>query len=163
MALYTSVNDGRSVAPETDEPVFELLVFDLSDCRSTIFVVDDDESVRRSLKRLLRSLGYNVIVFASARDFLAYGCTDTGLLVLDKQMPEIDGIELHRMLIAAGRNLPVIFITAHHDAYAREAAISLGAIAYLEKPFDDQVLLDAIAEWRTMSRSGAWPCGVRPS
>jgi FixJ family two-component response regulator len=140
---------------------FDSLVSDLTDCDSTIFIVDDDESVRRSLKRLLRSVGFKVEVFASARAFLEHGCTSECLLVLDKQMPEIDGIELQRMLIEAGHKIPVIFITAHQDANAREAAIGSGAIAYLEKPFDDQVLLDAIDGWCTVNQSGACPCPVR--
>jgi two-component system, LuxR family, response regulator FixJ len=139
---------------------FDSLVSDLTDCESTIFIVDDDESVRRSLKRLLRSVGFRVEVFASARDFLEHGLSDEGLLVLDKQMPEMDGIELQRMLIAAGHRISVIFITAHQDANAREAAIGSGAIAYLEKPFDDQVLLDAIAGWCTVNQSG--PCSCPP-
>lgn len=141
---------------------FDSLVSDLTDCESTIFIVDDDESVRRSLKRLLRSVGFNVKVFASARAFLEHGCTSECLLVLDKQMPEIDGIELQRMLIEDGHKIPVIFITAHQDANARETAIGSGAIAFLEKPFDDQVLLDAIDGWCTVSQSSSCPCPARP-
>jgi two-component system, LuxR family, response regulator FixJ len=142
---------------------FSSLVTDLAECENTIFIVDDDESVRRSLRRLLQSLGFNVKAFASARDFLDHDCRGEGLLVLDKQMPEIDGIELQRMLLAQGNHIPVIFITAHHDADARDTAIESGAIAYLEKPFNEQMLLDAIDGWCAMNQSGPRPCPVRPS
>jgi FixJ family two-component response regulator len=135
---------------------------DLTQFEITIFIVDDDESVRRSLKRLLRSAGFNVKTFTSARDFLDHGWSDHGLLVLDKQMPEIDGLELQKILLASGRSIPVIFITAHNDADARAMAIGAGAIAYLEKPFDDQVLLDAIDGWCTGNRHEVCPCQVRP-
>ena len=88
---------------------------------------------------------------------------DEGLLVLDKQMPEIDGLELQKILIASGHKIPVIFITAHNDENSREVAIDSGAIAYLEKPLDDQVLLDAIGGWCTMNSSHSCPCPVRPA
>ena len=153
--------ESYSFIQETDKSNFSLSVSDLSDCEVTIFIVDDDESVRRSLKRLLRSVGFRVQVFASARDFLAHGFSDEGLLVLDKQMPEIDGLELQKIMIESGHKMPVIFITAHSDENAREVAIDSGAIAYLEKPFDDQVLLDAIGGWCTMNHSSPCPCPAR--
>jgi FixJ family two-component response regulator len=138
------------------------LVSNLTQCGITIFIVDDDESVRRSLKRLLRSVGFKVEVFASARDFLDHGCSEDGLLVLDKQMPEMDGLELQQILLASGHKIPVIFITAHNDADARALAINAGAIAYLEKPFDDRVLLDAIDGWCMVKQSGTCPWPARP-
>lgn len=115
------------------------------DCRATIWVIDDDESVRRALKRLLKSLGFKVETFASAQDFLDYGVCEEGLLILDIQMPEIDGFELQKILSASGNKLPVIFITAHEHFKAEAMTEESGAVvAFLQKPFDDQSLLNAI-------------------
>ena len=111
----------------------------------TIFVVDDDESVRRALKRLMKSVGLKVATFASAKEFLSTGCaTRTGILVLDVRMPEMTGLELQKQLAASGAEIPVIFISAHEDSQAVEMALAAGAEAFLYKPFDDEELLAAI-------------------
>jgi two-component system response regulator FixJ len=111
----------------------------------TIFVVDDDESIRRALKRLIMSAGFKVETFFSAREFLNAGGTNrTGILVLDVRMPEMTGLELQKQLAASGAEIPVIFISAHEDSRAVEMALAAGAEAFLYKPFDDQDLLAAI-------------------
>jgi len=112
---------------------------------TTVFAVDDDESVRLALKRLIRSAGLKVETFASAREFLNAGCARrTGILVLDVRMPEMTGLELQKQLARSGAEIPVIFISAHEDSQAVELALAAGAVAFLYKPFDDQDLLTAI-------------------
>ncbi len=114
------------------------------DFKVNISIVDDDESVRRALRRLLKSAGYEVRAFASARDFLENGAEDNCLLILDIQMPGMDGFELHEALTASGRKLPVIFISAHESHLKKATAERIGAVAFLQKPFDDMSLLSAI-------------------
>lgn len=111
-----------------------------------VSVVDDDESVRESLRGLIRSVGLAVRVFASAEEFLAseYLAT-TQCLILDVRMPGMHGLELQRQLAATEHDIPIIFITAHaSDEGARSRALSDGAVAYLTKPFSEEALLHAI-------------------
>jgi FixJ family two-component response regulator len=110
-----------------------------------IFIVDDDPSVRKALKRLLSSAGFAVATFGSAEDALksSQRAVADGF-VIDVRMPGMSGLELQRELRAAGSRVPVIFITAHEDADARNAAMEAGATAFLQKPFDDRALLDAV-------------------
>ena len=113
---------------------------------TTVSVVDDDVSVRKSLDRLIRSARLEVKVFASAEEFLDsdHPC-DTDCLILDVRLPGISGIELHRRLLAANCNVPVIFITAHgSDDRARLEAASDWTVAYFIKPFSGDELLDAV-------------------
>ena len=111
----------------------------------TIFVIDDDESVIRALRNLLESAGFRVKTFRSAQDFLDSGRSEShNVLILDVRMPELSGIELQKQLAASGSKLPVIFITAHEDTLAEKTALEAGAVAFLQKPFDDQLLFDAI-------------------
>lgn len=111
----------------------------------TIFVVDDDESVRKALKRLIKSAGFRVETFALAREFLHYAHRESpGVLVLDVRMPGMSGLELQKQLVASGSKTPIIFITAHEDIQAHTLAMEAGAVAFLQKPFDDQKLFDAI-------------------
>lgn len=118
---------------------------DVIKSKVTVSVIDDDQSVRRALKRLLKSVGYDVKVFESAQAYLDFKETDTeGLIILDIQMPDIDGFELMKILTATGNRSLVIFITAHENPRVREMAMNSGAVAFLQKPFDDQSLLDAI-------------------
>jgi FixJ family two-component response regulator len=110
-----------------------------------IFIVDDDRSVRKALKRLLSSAGFAVEAFGSAEEALK--SSQRALVdgfVIDVRMPGMSGLELQRELLAAGSRVPVIFITAHEDAEARNAAMEAGATAFLQKPFDDRALLDAV-------------------
>jgi FixJ family two-component response regulator len=111
----------------------------------TVFVVDDDESIRRALKRLLGSGGYHVATFGSAEHFLeSSSVMRHGCLVLDIRLPGISGLDLYERLPTTPKRYPVIFMTAHDNPQWRERARAAGAIAYLRKPFDQQSLLDAV-------------------
>lgn len=113
--------------------------------RSQIAVVDDDESVRRSTRLLLESLGYQATVFGSAEGFLGFGALrDTSCLLLDVHIPAMDGLQLQSQLVAKGCGIPIIFITAYDDQESRRQALQSSAIAFLGKPFTDQQLLEAI-------------------
>ncbi len=111
-----------------------------------ISVVDDDQSVRESLGRLIRSVGYGVQVFGSAEEFLsASQGRQADCLILDIRMPGMSGLELQRELSASNCGLPVIFITAHgSDEQARTRALGAGAVAYLLKPLREEEVLKAI-------------------
>jgi len=112
---------------------------------STVFVVDDDPSVRTAVKRLLASVGLPCETFSTAAEFLAR--TERGVsgcLVLDVRMPGASGLDLQRMLNQTGTNLPIIFVTAHADVPLAVRAMKAGALEVLTKPFDDQALLDAV-------------------
>ena len=111
-----------------------------------VAVVDDDISVRESLDSLIRSVGMEVRVFASAEEFLTAAHPRTAdCLVLDVRLPGMSGVELHRYLLARNRKVPVIFITAHaSDDRARLEARSDWTVAYLTKPFGEDELLDAV-------------------
>jgi len=110
-----------------------------------ISVVDDDDSVRESLRGLIRSVGFAVKVFASAEEFLnSDHLRNTDCLILDVRMPGMNGLELQRQLAATDRKIPVIFITAHGDDEVRSRALNGGAVDYLLKPFSEEVLLNAI-------------------
>jgi FixJ family two-component response regulator len=111
-----------------------------------VIIVDDDESVRRAARRLIKSYGFPVETFASADDFLASGrLSETACLVLDVQMPGLNGLELQSRLVAAGgHQVPIIFITAFNDENARAQALKAGALCYLVKPFEEADLLNSI-------------------
>ncbi len=112
---------------------------------ATVFVVDDDYSIRRSLRRLLESVTFNVETFSSADDFLSYRRRDVrGCLILDVRMPGVGGLELQRQLADAGLDIPIIFITAYADEEVEALALEAGARAFLTKPLDDAVLLGAV-------------------
>jgi FixJ family two-component response regulator len=111
-----------------------------------VAVVDDDISVRESLQSLIRSVGMQVRVFASAEEFLnSAHPRKADCLVLDVRLPGMSGVELHRHLLARNREVPAIFITAHaSDDRARSEASSDWTVAYLTKPFGEDELLDAV-------------------
>src|SRR5688500_15870319 len=110
-----------------------------------VFVVDDDPSVREALSCLIRSIGLNILVFASAGEFLTYRRSDiASCLVLDVRLPGLSGLDLQRMLCSAGEYLPVIFITGFGDIPMSVRAMKAGAFEFLPKPFREQDLLDAI-------------------
>ena len=110
-----------------------------------ISVVDDDDSVRESLRGLLRSVRFVVEVFASAEEFLSSDrVRATDCLILDMRMPGMSGLELQRRLMASHPKMPVIFITAHGDEELRSRALSGGAVDYLLKPFSEEALLTAV-------------------
>jgi FixJ family two-component response regulator len=111
----------------------------------TIFIVDDDASVRRALKRLIKASGYKAKTFGSAREFIDSGhYQSAGVLVLDVRMPGMNGLELQKYLSDSGSDMPIIFITAHEDSQASRKALEAGAIEFLKKPFEDQALLEGI-------------------
>jgi FixJ family two-component response regulator len=117
-----------------------------------VYVVDDDESVRRALARLIRSLSLDVETFASAPAFLAYRPPDRpSCLVLDVRLPGPSGLELQASLGRAQRTMPIIFITGHASVPTSVRAMKEGALDFLQKPFDDQALLEAIQ--RALARS----------
>ena len=110
-----------------------------------VMIIDDDESMRRAARRLIKSLGFAVETFASAEDFLASGRLNaTACLVLDVQMPSLNGLELQSQLFAEGCEIPIVFITAYNDKNAREQALRAGAVSYLVKPFEEADLLNGI-------------------
>jgi FixJ family two-component response regulator len=111
-----------------------------------ISVVDDDDSVRKSLDRLIRSVRMDARVFSSAEEFLSSDHPrKADCLILDVRLPGMSGIELHRHLLAREFNTPIIFITAHgSDDQARSEAASDWTVAYFIKPFSGDELLDAI-------------------
>jgi FixJ family two-component response regulator len=113
--------------------------------RDTVFIVDDDGSVRDSMSLLLSLRGYVTATFASAEDFLSAVQPDwRGCVVLDIRMPGMSGLELQQRLRETGPNLPVIVITAHGDVAAARQALLADAIDFIEKPFDGDQLLAAI-------------------
>jgi len=112
-----------------------------------ISIVDDDASVREATKALVRSLGYAAATFASGEEFLRSDRVDeTSCLITDLQMPGMTGIELQRRLIADGRHLPIIFVTAFPEAQARTQALAAGAAAFLRKPLGDETLIACLDE-----------------
>lgn len=113
-----------------------------------VFVVDDDASIRRALTRLIKSAGYHVQAFGSAREFLESGCHHQGpsCVVLDVRMPGLSGLDLQRELEAASESLPIIFITGHGDIPMSVRAMKAGAVDFLPKPVKDADLLHSIEQ-----------------
>src|SRR5712692_1548858 len=110
-----------------------------------VFVVDDDPSVRRAIKRLVGSVGLEVEPFESAQEFLRSKRPDApSCLVLDIRLPGISGLDFQRELAQANIHIPIIFITAHGDIPMTVRAMKAGAVEFLTKPFRDQDLLDAV-------------------
>ena len=110
-----------------------------------VFVVDDDISVRESLELLIQFAGWQPEIFASAEDFLAHPRTATpSCLVLDVSLPELNGLELQNLIASERADMPIIFITGHGDVPMSVQAMKAGAVEFLTKPFDDEVLLSAI-------------------
>jgi FixJ family two-component response regulator len=113
--------------------------------KNLISVIDDDESVRRTTTRLIESFGFRVAAFESGENFLGSGhLNDSSCLIVDVQMPGMNGLQLQSQLAAAGCSIPIIFITAHDDKESHRRAMQAGAIAFLGKPFSDEQLLQGI-------------------
>ena len=114
----------------------------------TVYIVDDDPSVRKSLGRLLKSTGYEVELFESANEFLHTDpiCDGPSCLVLDMKMPELSGFDLQKELNRKGYSLPIVFVTGHGDIPMGVMAMKYGAVDFLTKPFDETDLLNAVQE-----------------
>jgi FixJ family two-component response regulator len=114
---------------------------------SLVSVVEDDPFFRQSMRRLMRSLGYAVEVFSSAADFLASPRSlETTCLISDVQMPVMNGLELHRSLVDAGRAIPTILVTAYPNDADRARALNAGVVCYLGKPIDETLLTRCLRE-----------------
>jgi FixJ family two-component response regulator len=110
-----------------------------------VTIVDDEESVRKALSRLIRAAGFDVETFASGAEFLsASHPRRPQCLVLDLRMPHVSGFDVQQALALADRRLPIVIVTGDDSPDSRERALKLGAKAYLRKPVDDAILLDAI-------------------
>jgi FixJ family two-component response regulator len=110
-----------------------------------IFVIDDDPSVRDSMKMMLKSVGFDVKTFVSAQDFLTAKLQERpGCLILDVRMPGMSGLDLQEKLVSAKTPLPVIFITGYGTVPMSVRAMKAGAVDFLQKPFEEQDLIDAI-------------------
>lgn len=126
----------------------------MKDRPPVVFIVDDDEAVRGSLRLLLKSVGLAPNAMGSAREFLTkYDPTQPGCLVLDVRMPEMSGLELQEQLNLQGAVIPVIFITGHGDVPMAVEAMQAGAFDFLQKPFRDQDLIDRIQRALEKDRS----------
>jgi FixJ family two-component response regulator len=113
----------------------------------TVYIVDDDQDVCRAVGRLVRGAGYEVREFNSAHDFLVGHEPDPpGCVLLDLTMPDLDGLELQRCLLASGCHRPIVFLTANHDVQNTVRAMKAGAVNFLTKPVDRDELMAALAE-----------------
>ena len=120
----------------------------MSKSKPLIAIVDDDESVCRAMKRLVRSLGMEADAFTSGQQFIDLIETmpsfQPDCVVLDVQMPGMNGLEVQERLVSSGNRLPVIFITAHDEAGVRDRALAAGAVAFLRKPFNDESFITTL-------------------
>jgi FixJ family two-component response regulator len=113
--------------------------------RHMIAIVDDDRLVRESFKDCMESADYDARDFASAEEFLASNFVGSAdCLILDVRLPDMDGLELQRKLVALGCRLPIVFVTAHGDDAIRDQAVSQGAAGFLKKPVNRDKLLESI-------------------
>ncbi|HVN25026.1 MAG TPA: response regulator [Syntrophorhabdales bacterium] len=113
--------------------------------KSLVYVVDDDDSVRRAFQFLFQSVDFDVQTFCSAEEFLkSPRLRDGSCIILDMRMPGMTGLDLQRELVARKVGTPVIVVSAYDDASTRQLSRELGAVAFFRKPVDDQALLDAI-------------------
>jgi FixJ family two-component response regulator len=124
-----------------------------------IVIVDDDDSVCRALRRLVRSVGMEAETFKSGRDFLdlweAMPSFQPGCVILDVQMPGMTGLDVQQQLVKSRRRVPVIFITAHDD-------VAAGAVAFIRKPFHDEILLKTMREALLRIQTGVMGQGNSP-
>ena len=119
----------------------------MGEAESMVFIIDDDPLYRESSERLVRSVGFSVQSFESASDFLGNRRPDVpSCLVLDVRLPGLSGLDLQQELAEAGVHIPIIFVTGYGDIPMSVQAMKAGAVEFLEKPFRDQVLLDAIRQ-----------------
>ena len=120
-----------------------------------IAIVDDDKGTREALEMLVRSLGHNASTFGSAEEFLkSEGLHDTSCLITDVQMPGLSGIELQSQLASRGHRMPMIFVTASPERSIEARVRSAGAVGFLNKPFDDNALIDCLDQALRASGDG---------
>ena len=111
----------------------------------TVFIVDDDDSFLRSLRRLISVAGFRTMAFGSAQEFLdSRNYLSNGVLILDVRMPEMGGLDLQKRLADLGADMPIIFMSAHKDTYARQKALEADAFDFIIKPFEEQTLVTSI-------------------
>ena len=122
--------------------------------QETVFLVDDDASIRKAITKLLRSAGHTTRAFASGHDFLAQVGDEPGCIILDLSMPAAGGLEVQAALAERDHHPPVIFLTGHGDVRSSVKALKHGALDFLEKPVDDTVLLTAVANALDKDRQG---------
>jgi len=113
--------------------------------RPTVFIVDDDNAVRKSLQILVETIGLEVKTYSRAKDFLdEYDSLWPGCLILDVRMPDMNGLGLQSMLLSKGIRIPIIFMSGYGDITMAVKVMKKGAVPFLEKPFRDQILLDSV-------------------
>jgi two-component system, LuxR family, response regulator FixJ len=128
----------------------------------SVFIVDDDEAVRNSLRLLVKSIGLNATILGSAQEFLAaYDPIQPGCLILDVRMPGMSGLELQQQLNLRGAVIPVVFITGHGDIPMAVEAMQQGAFDFLQKPFRDQDLIDRVQRALDKDRENRAELGQR--
>jgi len=120
----------------------------MSNAKPLIAIVDDDESVCRALKRLVRSWGMEADTFASGQEFIdhieAMPSHQVDCVVLDVQMPGLNGLDVQERLLRGRNRIPIIFITAHDEVNVRDQALGAGAVAFVRKPFNDELLIETL-------------------
>jgi FixJ family two-component response regulator len=125
----------------------------MTEVAPVVIIVDDDQSFRTFLSRLVSTIGLKAILYASAEEFLAARPPDgPACLVLDVQMPGLSGLDLQRELVRTGHRLPIVFITGHGDIPMTVEAMKAGAVGFLTKPLRNQDLLDAVKEGISIDR-----------
>src|SRR5215831_5664118 len=141
-AILTYIHFVQGSSPIGNSPSLRPTVEDQQLQRAPIIsIIDDDESMRCALKSLVTSLGFKAYTFASAEQYLdSPHLDDTSCLITDLQMPGLNGIELQQSILARGRHIPMIFVTAFPDERMRARAIEAGALGFLGKPFDSSML-----------------------
>jgi FixJ family two-component response regulator len=122
--------------------------------KHVISIIDDDESVREATKSLVRSLGYKAAVYASAEEYLQSDrAGDSSCLITDLHMPGMSGADLQDRLIADGRQIPMIFVTAYYEEKVRDRVLDAGAYGFLRKPFNDESLIECLDKALSSSSS----------
>jgi FixJ family two-component response regulator len=109
-----------------------------------VCIIEDDDSLRRALQRLLRSVGWEVETFATAEEFLESPQMTRACLILDQHLPGLSGLELQARLKADNQAVAVVFISAYAEEQVRRQALAAGAVAFLQKPFEEQALLNVV-------------------
>ena len=112
--------------------------------KATIVIVDDDAAVRDSMRALMESAGYDVKDYESAKDFLKEPAKSGSCLITDIRMPEMDGLELQQEITKRGLDLPLVVMTGHGDVPLAVRAMKAGALDFVEKPFDDEIMLESV-------------------